>query len=354
MTVAQLPSTRSGFALPLVVLVLAAMGIAGAAALSVGEAELQIARMHRDALRASLAAESAVRLAERSASEPAVSDSTRLPGGPFALLEGAWGDRVRFEAQGQWIDAELLVIRGRGFVSGSTRSATRIFWRLDPVARIRRRLAVLEVATSHAGDGRVLPPDGAESDRWIGPGFHPDRVFVGPPFPLDPALPNSGFPVLGGLDRATALRYADRVLSGGTFSPSPMEAGGVCVTGEPSNWGGAGDGGACDDFLPLVISDGSIAMSGGAGQGVLIVVGDLILEDAARFSGWVLVTGDLHVIEGSEILGFVRSGGASFVDESGRIFGSILESLRSLDRLAERLPPILPNFERSWLSGEHR
>ena len=69
---------------------------------------------------------------------------------------------------------------------------------------------------------------------------------------------------------------------------------GVCLTEAVGNWGSPLDpGGPCGSFFPLIYAPGDLVVSGGAGQGVLVVRGNLTLQPGVRFHGPVVVGGAL-------------------------------------------------------------
>ncbi len=88
---------------------------------------------------------------------------------------------------------------------------------------------------------------------------------------------------------------ADIVLSGGTVKNTAPDstAAGVCRPGRAfaSNWGNPENpGAACFDRFPIIHITGSAAIqSGGVGQGVLLVNGDLNLQGDFAFYGIIIV-----------------------------------------------------------------
>jgi hypothetical protein len=123
-----------------------------------------------------------------------------------------------------------------------------------------------------------------------------------PLFPVA-ALTADTLPSLGVLGFPELLDAVD-VLVGGTVSPSPVEALGTCVVTEPSNWGDPDrPWRPCAAHLALRKSLGSLRVIGGTGQGVLVVDGDLVLDEGARFHGLVLARGALRVEGGAELVG---------------------------------------------------
>lgn len=133
-----------------------------------------------------------------------------------------------------------------------------------------------------------------------------------PPWSADSAAASVGmYERFGAVYRdsiaSDALQLADDVVLTGS-APS-LDAWGECDAslvenlGDPSRILGAGS--PCADYLPLLHAPGNMRMDGGAGQGVLLVDGDLTIAGGARFSGLVAVRGVLEITEASELYGVV-------------------------------------------------
>lgn len=138
-------------------------------------------------------------------------------------------------------------------------------------------------------------------------------------------------------DTATYLRYGDSsweelaasasvVLPGGSsLAPAPAANGSPasCIA-SPSNWGDAVrrvPAGACESHFPVIHVAGDLSLTGGSGQGVLLVDGDLRVTGPITFHGPVIVRGSLSVTgAGAALLGSVMvasSGGAPSVVQGG-------------------------------------
>jgi hypothetical protein len=92
---------------------------------------------------------------------------------------------------------------------------------------------------------------------------------------------------------------------GPTTSPGPPVS---CRTSDPTNWGDPlNPAGTCGGYFPIVYSPGDLHLSGGWGQGILLVGGDLEISSGVEFYGPVIV------------LGRIRSTGTG-----GHIFGGLM------------------------------
>jgi len=68
----------------------------------------------------------------------------------------------------------------------------------------------------------------------------------------------------------------------------------VCHTSTPDNWGDpVHPSGACGNYFPIIYSAGDLHITGGYGQGILLVEGDLSVEGGFEFYGPVFVKGEL-------------------------------------------------------------
>jgi hypothetical protein len=106
---------------------------------------------------------------------------------------------------------------------------------------------------------------------------------------------------------SSALQLAgDAVLS----APSPaLDGAGECDAARLDNLGDPlrllGPASPCADHFPVLHAPGNMRIEGGAGQGLLLVDGDLTLAGGARFNGVVAVRGVLEITENSELHGAV-------------------------------------------------
>jgi hypothetical protein len=137
-------------------------------------------------------------------------------------------------------------------------------------------------------------------------------------------------PHLGLLDFSALLGDASVTVSG-VGTPAPFESFGACVRSEPWNWGDpARPWGACGDFLPLRGSRGPIEMSAGAGQGVLVVDGDVVLSGGARFHGLVVASGALRLEDDAAFEGMALAAGGVYVASGAAVRGSACAAARAL------------------------
>jgi hypothetical protein len=141
------------------------------------------------------------------------------------------------------------------------------------------------------------------------------------------------------------------------MSPTPVAASGVCTPGI-QNWGeprrNPPTGGAiipCTSRLPVVWIKGDAHLSGGYGQGVLLIDGDLRLTGTFEFTGVVLVKGVTDIqANGAKITGTLMTiGGAT---ENVSVMGGTPTIQYSSCAIAQALlgaAVARPLAERSWV-----
>jgi hypothetical protein len=118
----------------------------------------------------------------------------------------------------------------------------------------------------------------------------------------DPALADTTeFFTFGGINWADLTAMANLTyaagysMTGGSGATSmgPRVSGGVCDKSSIYNWGDPARTTVCANYFPVIWAKGNFNLSGGAGQGILIVDGDLSVSGGATFYGPVLIRGRL-------------------------------------------------------------
>jgi hypothetical protein len=102
------------------------------------------------------------------------------------------------------------------------------------------------------------------------------------------------------------------LLAGATIAPSPVVAGAACDRAVASNWGDPSGGTPCAGYFPIIWARGDLHLAGGAGQGILLVDGDVELRGGFDFAGIIVARDD------------VTSGGGG-----AQVFGTVLAGDRS-------------------------
>ncbi len=102
-----------------------------------------------------------------------------------------------------------------------------------------------------------------------------------------------------GLDWTALVAAASKTYSAGSTinGLGPTATAGVCNTADASNWGDplhtTPAVASCQSYFPIVYAQGDLHVSGGVGQGILLVEGDLSVTGGMAFYGPVIVKGSL-------------------------------------------------------------
>jgi hypothetical protein len=154
------------------------------------------------------------------------------------------------------------------------------------------------------------------------------------------------FDRVGSIGRADFTAFADRIETGSlTLVPAGST---TCDTNVAGNWGAPLDTAhPCFDYLPVIHAPGDLAFSG-AGQGILIVDGNLVIAPGSAFFGAILVRGTITA-SGGRIVGGVRVGGAGGTTRPG---GTVRYDECALARAFTRSPALRRVYrtsDRLWL-----
>lgn len=131
----------------------------------------------------------------------------------------------------------------------------------------------------------------------------------------DPNLNDSTFTQFGGMSYADMVALADKTGPTGTINNTgPVVWGSGCVTGPATNWGDPLNPTApCGDYFPMIHIPGSVRIqSGGVGQGILLVDGDMDLRGDFVFYGVIIVQGNFETQgNGNRVYGGVLASNAT-------------------------------------------
>ncbi len=185
----------------------------------------------------------------------------------------------------------------------------------------------LVVRDAVAIDGRDAVPNAT----WAGCALEPDSAAIrlngaltllgspaitgSPPVAVDTTLGDTTFDRFGDVTYQELAARADVTLPAGSYVPGPSVVSGACVAGE-TNWGDGADRGApCGGHRPVVHVLGDLSVTGGQGQGILLVDGDVDISGPFEYFGVVLARGVLRV--GDAGSGAARLWGAVLVASGG-------------------------------------
>ncbi len=339
---APLRHVRAGVLLPTVLAVMVIIGFAASAALFMGRQERRTSGTIRLETTAAAAADEARVLALGQLSSRAAG---LLPG--QSIVERVIGSSpgvtvvARLTRLGEAEFALAFVVAAQDSSGMSARRQSSVVLRRGvPHLDFPAALTITGTGTAPPGiaDGGDRTPDG-----WPCPAEHVDVADVEHPLPQS-------------RDSAELHRLRERAtvrLAPGAWMhmPAPIVRGGECATEQPGNWGDLVRTGPCGSYFPIVHAEGDLSVTGGSGQGVLIVDGNLSIEGGFEFSGAIIVVGDLRFgAGGGQLRGGVRAARVVDAGMGTDSYPSIVRASCALRAALLGTAEIVPVRDRAWAS----
>jgi hypothetical protein len=276
-----------------------------------------------------------------------------------------------------FLDVDATVTRGGAVLSGASRrvgvTVCLVTADLEPRAALttRGRTQLRGTAEVHGEDemptGWAGFCSGSLSDK---PGILIDdatevsttgaaEITGDPDVEEDTSIADSTFTQFGDMSWDELTDMADIRLSGGSINNTAPDstANGVCRIGQafPTNWGNPENpGAACFDWYPIIhITGNANVQSGGVGQGVMLVDGDLDLRGDFAFYGIIIVQGNIETQgQGNRVYGGVMASNAD-LDTQALTGGSVVTTStcavsRAVSESAS-LTRARPLIARSWV-----
>ncbi len=150
---------------------------------------------------------------------------------------------------------------------------------------------------------------------------------------------------------------ANKIIPSGTTIPSagPVVVGSTCSKGIPTNWGEISrtvPATPCETFYPIIHALGDLHVTGGEGQGIMLVDGDLTLSGNFWFSGIVIVRGTLRTSgSGAGVVGAVMAANVDLDELASSTLGNSYVQYSScsiMQALLNSSPPKQAK-ERGWV-----
>lgn len=327
---------RRGFALPMMLGILAVGSILLAGAFLMARLEAQSGANHLNLAHARAAAETG--LSEIAAwwdapqyNQLAVGDSLSIPA--RTLGRGGYGGRITR------LSPALFEIEAEGWSQAAAslpiaRHRLQSLVRLSPdEPTIRGALTVIDSANWDAASLAIgldtIPAGwtGCSLDSAVAGVAAPPTAVLNlgcpgctsgtPPVLVDSAITVAMLSSFGGQGYAGLAAHALISLTGTVGPIGPRVSGSQCQIADSLNWGEprrSGPFAPCGGHTPVIYAPGNLTLTGGRGQGVLLVDGDLQLGGGMEFFGTVIV------------LGTVRNGPGG-----GSIIGGLLTRKITLD-----------------------
>lgn len=358
------PSLRDerGIALVVAIFVLVVIGAIVAGSFFVGAMEQRTAFNTADAARAFQAAEAGLEQAigawdATQLNGLAPPDSVRFP--TTAVTGGASHQVTVYPLNGQ-----LFLVRSLGQLAEASQTVARVV-RLVPLAFVPPAALTAAPPVDVVDDAVVqgadaVPPGwagctlgasqaGARSAQAIA---HSSTVPLGgspAQQAFDPLLGGSFFTDLYDSLAAMPSRALASSVVGGMAPSVDASVPPRCDRADPNNWGEP-DAlvPACQGYLPVLTRAGSLTVSNGRGQGVLLVDGDLILQGNVTFAGLIVARGTVQVSgTGNRIYGAIvaAAGGAPVRVEGDNVVQYSSCAVRRALQGGSRARPIV---SRSW------
>ncbi|HXI21821.1 MAG TPA: hypothetical protein VNH46_12075 [Gemmatimonadales bacterium] len=174
-----------------------------------------------------------------------------------------------------------------------------------------------------------------------------------PPIQTDPNVSSGTFTQFGDLSFTDLAAMASKVVGGTITGIGPTTNAGPpvsCRTGDLLNWGDPLNAtGPCYDYFPIIYSPGDLQLSGGWGQGILLVGGDLNVSGGVEFYGPVIVQGRVRSTgTGGHIIGGLMANNADFTVTLLTGNSVVSYSSCAVDRALRGSSRVKAMNERSW------
>lgn len=133
----------------------------------------------------------------------------------------------------------------------------------------------------------------------------------------DPAVNSGTFNQFGDVGFNELAALADKTISGTVTGIGPTINTGppvACRIGDYTNWGDPlNPASVCGNYFPIIYAPDDVRLSGGWGQGILLVAGDLEIAGGVEFYGPVIVQGRIRSTgTGGHIYGGLMAANADF------------------------------------------
>jgi hypothetical protein len=137
-------------------------------------------------------------------------------------------------------------------------------------------------------------------------------------------------------------------------SPAASVTGTVCNTSVLTNWGDGNrksPAGPCETYFPVIHAKGDMHLTGGMGQGVLLVDGDLTITGGFWFLGVVVVRGTMRSAGGAGVFGVLMAANVELDAVASTSLGSsyVQYSSCAVQSALNAAAMLTPVKERSWM-----
>lgn len=134
-------------------------------------------------------------------------------------------------------------------------------------------------------------------------------------------------------------------------APAPVVTNGKCDFTPVTNWGDPNHvgGGACTSYYPIIYYPGNANLTGGTGQGILLVEGDLSVAGLFKFYGPVIVRGRLKTAgTGGHFSGAVMAANVD-LEENTLLGNAVVNySACAVEKAVQAAGRAKPVIQRGW------
>jgi len=137
---------------------------------------------------------------------------------------------------------------------------------------------------------------------------------------------------------------------------APVVVSGVCQTGMSTNWGDPNravsptPAGKCETYYPTVHALGDLRLTGGVGQGILLVDGDLAMSGGFQYTGIIIVRGNLITTgTGAKVTGGVMAANIDLDQNTVLGNSSIKYSSCAVNKVMQGSAYLKPVKQRAWV-----
>jgi hypothetical protein len=172
-----------------------------------------------------------------------------------------------------------------------------------------------------------------------------------PQVEADSTISDDTFFDYGDMGWTELTSMATIVIPPATYKIMPSETGGVCNTGDITNWGDPEvPSSPCFHHFPIIYAPGDLTINQDVGQGILLVEGDLNVQGGFSFYGITIVKGRLKTTgTGGHFNGAVMAANVDLDDIT--VFGDALVQFSScaVQKALTQASPGAPLRSRGWL-----
>jgi hypothetical protein len=147
---------------------------------------------------------------------------------------------------------------------------------------------------------------------------------------------------------------ADITLPGGTYTGmAPVAVSGVCQKALTTNWGDpTRPGGGCANYFPIIHFTDDVKLTGGTGQGILLVDGDLTEAGNFSFTGIIVARGTVRASGNSNAVTGMIMAAAIDLGDAVTLTGTtkLQYSSCAIQQVLSTTSPLVATKGRGWVN----